>query len=180
MLNQTPIILRIWSVSVYIYEQHDRWWYSNLKFIKRVVLTTYCWYILIPAVRRYPIMATPSGHLLLKLLVCTVVMVMVAALAPKAEEGAFVCDIIQVQETMWACRPYIFKRGELTKACCNGVKTVYRDVKTAVDRQAACECIIDLVPFNRTSETRIAGLPTKCGIPNNNCTIWQDPIRHNI
>ncbi|KAM2094859.1 hypothetical protein COP2_017823 [Malus domestica] len=134
-------------------------------------------------------MATPSGHLLLKLLVCTVLVLMVAALAPKDEEGTLVCDIIQVQETMWACRPYIFKpkkrvgllsawpliwplsNRELTKACCNGVKTVYRNVKTAFDRQAACECIIDLAPFNRTSETRIAGLPTKCGIPNNNCTI---------
>ncbi|KAM1508058.1 hypothetical protein ACFX10_017423 [Malus domestica] len=89
-------------------------------------------------------MATPSGHLLLKLLVCTVLVLMVAVLATKAEEGTLVCDIIQ---------------------------TVYRNVKTAVDRQAACECIIDLAPFNRTSETRIAGLPTKCGIPNNNCTI---------
>ncbi|KAL4557778.1 hypothetical protein LXL04_035967 [Taraxacum kok-saghyz] len=73
-----------------------------------------------------------------KVLVVVVLIAMVADVFRKTE-SAVTCQL--VVSSLTPCTSFLIKGGRVPKACCNGVKSLYKDANTATDRQMACRCM---------------------------------------
>ncbi|KAJ0261434.1 Bifunctional inhibitor/plant lipid transfer protein/seed storage helical domain-containing protein [Hirschfeldia incana] len=70
-----------------------------------------------------------------------------------------------VVQSVSPCIIYLSGRGNLTAACCGGVRVLNAVAKTTPDRQQTCKClqaVAKKIPgFN---QTRASELPGKCGV----------------
>ncbi|RRT74490.1 hypothetical protein B296_00009786 [Ensete ventricosum] len=95
-------------------------------------------------------------------LVVLALAVFLVAAAPRATE-ALTCG--QVVSFLQSCIPYARGTGQLTGACCSGVRSLNAAAKTTPDRQTACSCLKSTVAGLKGIQTgTVAGIPGKCGV----------------
>ncbi|WJX76849.1 hypothetical protein P8452_60224 [Trifolium repens] len=78
--------------------------------------------------------------------------------------GALSCG--QIQLTIAPCIGYLRSGGPSVPApCCNGVRSVYNQAKSTLDRQNVCRCVKSTVySLPGINFSALAGVPPKCGV----------------
>ncbi|KAI3473094.1 hypothetical protein Pfo_030386 [Paulownia fortunei] len=89
------------------------------------------------------------------LLICLVVT------APHVE-AAISCGT--VLSSLSSCVGYLKRGGAVAAACCAGLKSLNKAVRTKSDLQAACRCIKSIVPSIGAKPSLVNSLPGKCGV----------------
>jgi hypothetical protein len=93
--------------------------------------------------------------------------------------GALSCG--QIQLTIAPCIGYLRSGGPSVPApCCNGVRSVYNQAKSTLDRQNVCRCVKSTVySLPGINFSALAGVPPKCGVnlpykigPSINCNTY--------
>ncbi|CAH8386485.1 unnamed protein product [Eruca vesicaria subsp. sativa] len=94
----------------------------------------------------------------LRFLTCLVTVFIVASVGAAISCGTVV-------QSVSPCIKYLTGRGDLSPACCGGVRDLNAIARTTPDRQVACEClqaVAKKIPgFN---PIRASDLPGKCGV----------------
>ncbi|KAI3488361.1 hypothetical protein L1887_47652 [Cichorium endivia] len=97
-----------------------------------------------------------------KVLLVVVLVAMVANVFRKTE-SAVTCQL--VVSSLTPCASFLIKGGQVPKACCNGVKSLYKDADTVADRQTACRCMEQAALMLPGINIDHAGdLPGKCDV----------------
>ncbi|GMI71912.1 hypothetical protein HRI_000860500 [Hibiscus trionum] len=101
----------------------------------------------------------------LKLASLMLIVCMAATIAPEAADAAISCN--NVLNYLFPCISYVQNGGQPAAACCNGVKTLYGQAQTSVDRQNVCKCIksaVNGIPYSRINIGNAESLPDKCNL----------------
>lgn len=78
-------------------------------------------------------------------------------------QGAVTCA--QVVSMLRPCIPYATGKGELTAACCTGVKNLNNAASTSADRKTACSCLKQQASsISGIQPGVLSGIPGKCGV----------------
>ncbi|XP_031260304.1 non-specific lipid-transfer protein A-like [Pistacia vera] len=74
----------------------------------------------------------------------------------------------QVAASLAPCMPYLEAKGDLSTACCDGVRNIKAITPTTTDRQEACECVKSAAAKHpEIKQDAASSLPGKCGVPLN-------------
>lgn len=111
---------------------------------------------------------------------CVMMTCMVVPLMPYTV--AMTCN--NVFDRLRPCLNYLNRGGAVPQVCCNGVKGLIGDTKTADDRKLACNCVkISYNIFAGINHDNGASLPGKCGVniayarPNTDCNKYDKLTR---
>ncbi|EEF29522.1 non-specific lipid-transfer protein 1 [Ricinus communis] len=99
-------------------------------------------------------MATITVEFISCLVLCVVV-------AMPMTTQAITCD--QVVGGLTPCIGYLMSGGEVSAACCNGVRGLNSAAKTTADRQQICQCFKSLGAGGMTNGYA-SSLPGKCNV----------------
>ncbi|KAI4353516.1 hypothetical protein L6164_002460 [Bauhinia variegata] len=95
--------------------------------------------------------------------VAMVVLMCMAVMGAPITQATITCG--QVTSAVAACLSYVTDKGDLTTACCDGVKKLAAAAKTTADKQAACRCLKSAAAsIPNLNAGKAAGLPGKCGV----------------
>ncbi|XP_010558406.1 PREDICTED: non-specific lipid-transfer protein 1-like [Tarenaya hassleriana] len=98
-----------------------------------------------------------AGMIAVSMVVAVACMVTVAA--------AVTCN--QVVSDLMPCVSYVAQGGGVPANCCNGVRALNGQARTASDRQGVCRCLkaaLNGVSYTAFNLNNAASLPSKCGV----------------
>ncbi|CAL1378436.1 unnamed protein product [Linum trigynum] len=104
-----------------------------------------------------------AAKLILLLTFVTWAMIAAPYMTATVAESALTCG--QVVGSLIPCIDYLQNGGDVSSACCNGVRSLNDAAETTDDRQKACNCLKSTAnTYPKAKDSFAAALPDACGV----------------